>query len=171
MKAYIVSGAVLLTGCAIAPPTEVPISAPFSKSEVAWFERAGESKVEGSAFLRTKGGAVKTCAGYEVQLFPYSAYAAERVSFIYGNETSGHLFGPRHAWKFIPDDPEYYKVNKQTVCNSKGEFEFENLPAGEYFIIAQVTWDIGKVFDEGGLLMKKVTTANGGVKKVTLTAN
>ena len=75
------------------------------------------------------------------------------------------------AWKFIPDEPDFYKSLKKTVCNADGDFEFEDLPAGDYYIIAKVTWDIGKVFDEGGTLMKKVSIASGDTQKVTLTAN
>ena len=171
MRPYLFSAALLITGCATVPATEVPISSTFTKSDVAWFSGTGTGKIEGSAFLRTKGGAVKTCAGYDVQLLPYSAYAAERMRFIYGNETKGHLFGPRRAWKFVPDEPEFYKSLKKAVCDANGEFEFEALPAGDYYIIANVTWDIGKVFDEGGKLMQKVPIADGEVKKATLTAN
>jgi len=171
MKAYMIAGALLMTACATVPPTDVPISATFSKSDVAWFDGTGTSKLEGSAFLRTKGGAVKTCAGYEVQLLPYSSYAAERMKFIYGSETSGHMFGPRRAWKFNPDEPDFYKSLKKTVCNANGEFEFRDLPAGDYYTIAKVTWDIGKVFDEGGTLMRKVSVASNATETVTLTAN
>ena len=171
MKSYMITVAVLVTGCATVPATEVPISAPFNKSDVAWFNGTGAGTLEGSAFLRTKGGAVKTCAGYDVQLLPYSAYAAERMRFIYGSDTSGYLIGPRRAWKFTPDEPEFYKSLKKAVCDANGEFEFEALPAGDYYIIANVTWDIGKVFDEGGKLMQKVSIADGEVKKATLTAN
>jgi len=171
MKVYFLTTALLVTGCATVPATEVPISATFAKSDVAWFGGTGTGKIEGSAFLRTKGGAVKTCAGYDVQILPYSSYAAERMNFIYGSQTSGHLIGPRRAWKFIPDEPDFYKSLKKTVCNADGDFEFEDLPAGDYYIIAKVTWDIGKVFDEGGTLMKKVSIASGDTQKVTLTAN
>ncbi len=171
MKAYMIVGALMMTGCATVPPTDVPISSKFSKTDVAWFDGAGTGTLEGSAFLRTKGGAVKTCAGYEVQLLPYSSYAAERMRFIYGSEASGHLFGPRRAWKFNPDEPDFYKSVKKTVCNANGEFEYKDLPSGDYYIIAKVTWDIGKVFNEGGTLMKKVSVATGGTETVTLTAN
>jgi len=171
MKSYMITAAVLVTGCATVPATEVPISAPFNKKDVAWFNSTGAGTLEGSAFLRTKGGAVKTCAGYDVQLLPYSAYAAERMRFIYGSDTSGYLFGPRRAWKFTPDEPEFYKSLKKTVCDANGEFEFDRLPNGDYFVIAKVTWDIGNVVDEGGTMMGKVTIANGANEKVTLTAN
>ena len=171
MKSYMIAAAVSVTGCATAPATEVPISAPFNKSDVAWFNGTGAGTLAGSAFLRTKGGTVKTCAGYDVQLLPYSAYAAERIRFIYGSETSGNLFGPRRAWAFKPDEPEFYKALKKAVCDANGEFEFDNLPNGDYFVIAKVTWDIGKVFDEGGTMMEKVSITNGATEKVTLTAN
>ena len=171
MKQYMMTAALLIAGCATVPVTEVPLSTTFSKSDVAWFDIAGTSKIEGSAFLRTKGGTVKTCAGYEVELLPYSSYAAERMSFIYGSATNGHLIGPRRAWTFIPDHPDFYNSFKKVVCNANGEFEFGSLPAGDYFVIAKVTWDIEKVFDEGGLLMKKVSVAAGDTQKVTMTAN
>ena len=171
MKSYMITAAVLVAGCATVPATEVPISAPFNKSGVAWFNGTGAGTLAGSAFLLTKGGAVKTCAGYDVQLLPYSDYAAARMRFIYGNDTSGNLFRPRRAWKFTPDEPEFYKSSKKTVCNADGEFEFDKLPNGDYFVIAKVTWDIGKVFDEGGTMMEKVTIANGATETVTMTAN
>ena len=166
-----IAGALMVTGCATVPPTDVPISAEFSKSDIVWFDGAGDGTLEGSAFLRTKGGTVKTCAGYDVQLLPYSSYAAERMRFIYGSETSGHLFGPRRAWKFNPDEPDFYKSLKKTVCNANGEFQYKGLPAGDYYIIAKVTWDIGKVFDEGGTLMRKISIASNATETVTLTAN
>jgi len=171
MKSYMIAAAVSVTGCTTVPATEVPISAPFNKSDVVWFDGTGAGTLKGSAFLRTNGGAVKTCAGYDVQLLPYSPYAAERMRFIYGSDTSGNLFGPRRAWKFTPDEPEFYKALRKTVCDANGEFEFDNLPNGDYFVIAKVTWDIGNVYDESGTMMEKVSIANGATEKVTLTAN
>ena len=171
MRAYMIASALLMTGCATVPPTDVPISSKFSKSDVAWFNSAGTGKLEGSAFLRTRGGEIRTCAGYEVQLLPYSSYAAERMKFIYGSETSGHLVGPRRAWKFNPDEPDFYEFFKKTVCDANGEFEFKDLPAGDYYTTAKVTWDIGKVFDEGGVLMRKVSIVANATETVSLTAN
>jgi len=53
--------------------------------------------------------------------------------------------------KFTPD-PKGYHDTKKTMCNEKGEFEFNNLPLGEYYIIAFMLWD-----KTGGGIMHRVT--------------
>lgn len=166
--------AVLTAGCAT---IEVPINSSFSSTEVSWFNAEGTNSIEGSAFMRTKGGDVKTCAGYDVTLMPYSNYASERMTYIYGNSEEGYrTLGLQRKYEFSNESAEYHKYSKDTKCDAQGEFEFNDLPDGDYYVIAGVQWQTGagagaELFPQGAILMKRVTTANGETQKVTMTAN
>ena len=169
-----ITAAMLTAGCAT---VEVPITNDFSSEEVNWFNSDGENTITGSAFLRTKGGDVKTCAGYDVTLMPYSDYASERMAYIYGNPIEGYrTLGLQRKYTFSNESAEYHKYSKETRCDAQGEFAFYQLPDGDYYVLAGVSWQTGvgagaELFPEGALLMKRVTVADGKTKKVTLTAN
>ena len=119
--------------------------------------------------MRTNGGEARTCAGYEVILVPESGYAKERLQYIYGSTEKGYreifLF---KDLKFSPEIPAYQQSFIKTVCDAQGNFLFEKLAAGTYFITAPVTWTVGRA-SQGGVLMQRVTVTDGESKRHILT--
>jgi hypothetical protein len=160
-------GVSLVLGCA--PIPKVTLKEKFSAAEVAWFNKTGTAKLVGSAVVRTVGGASRTCAGTAVQLIPAGKYADERMQVIYGSTTRG--YATAFGRKGVPaeNDPGYMSLIKETVCGADGVFEFEDLPAGDYFVISQVTWTVGNSFiPEGGRLMQRVNLVDGKTKKIVM---
>jgi len=174
MLHLILTTSLLIAGCTT---VEVPINSSFSSKDVSWFNSQGTNTIAGSAFLRTKGGDIKTCAGYDVTLLPYSDYASERMAYIYGNANEGYrTLGLQRKFEFSNESPEYSKHSKTTKCDAQGKFEFNNLPDGDYYVTTGVSWQAGvgagaELFPEGAMLMKRLTVTGRNTKKVTLTAN
>jgi hypothetical protein len=153
---------------ACATTTQVHLSSSFDPSEVAWSEAKGNNSIEGNAVLRTVGGEVRTCAGFTAQLVPRSRYADERAIAIYGSIERG--IG-RNV-KFESTDPRYEAAIRTTTCDAQGNFSFEDLPDGEYYVAALVTWGVpmgyGMVSRQGGWLMQRVSVNGGEHKRMVL---
>lgn len=176
MKKAIFASALLLTlaGCAALaprPPKEVTLQTTFNPANVAWFNTQGTGEITGQAFVQTRGGNPRTCAGNKVGLFPQSAYGDERLTAIYGNASHGFLPIGSQGTKFTPDSDAYHKTMKETTCDAQGNFAFTHLPAGNYFIITGVAWSTrgGVSPDQGGGLMQSVTLKSGETKHVIIT--
>jgi hypothetical protein len=156
--------ALVLTACA---PMEIKkISSSFDANEAAFINKAGKNTITGSALMRQQGGGTVTCAGSPVGLTPATAYAYERMSFIYGNSNKG--VRTRGNFKFEPETPsEYLTMSKSTTCNAQGFFTFKNIADGEYFVTTRVTWTISDI-PQGGLLMQRVSVKNGETADIVL---
>lgn len=157
MKPIIIAAALLAK-----PLPDSPV--PFSAAEVAWAAMEGENTVTGSALIRTVGGEVRTCAGFEVSLVPVSAYATDRVQRLYGNTQAG--FNPSRSFKSA--HPDYASTIRKQTCDPQGGFTFRNVPDGSYYLQTLVTW---RTYwgEQGGSLMQRVTVEGGEVVDVVLT--
>ncbi|CDT53427.1 putative lipoprotein [Vibrio coralliirubri] len=158
-------GSIALAGCA----TVTPMQNTFAPSDVEWSQEEGDATVRGQAFLRTVGGEVKTCAGYQIDMVPVSPYSEERISIIYGNTVKGfRSTSPFSAGGTPPQAPaEFLNYNLVSVCDATGSFEFEDVPAGEYFIVSGITWQVSSdsIVPEGGTLMQRIKVKSASNKK------
>lgn len=147
---------VVTMGCAAKP-----IQAPFDESQFEPYLKPGSGKILGSAFLKTRGGDVKFGAGNEVTLWPVTAYTTEvRLRGILRKERLEAL------------DARLSKYSKQTMCDAIGAFEFDGLPAGSYYVMCPIYWEIaagGYMTREGELVNTMLTVAEGETVKVILT--
>lgn len=162
--------ATVLYGCATTPPVDLVSS--FDPSEIAWFKVPGKNTIAGNAVLRTVGGEARTCAALSAHLVPISSYATERFTRMYGNTSSGFL-SATSGFKFTQTDAAY-EANSRTVrCDAQGNFRFENVPDGDYFVTAFVTWGVPTsayvTATQGGVLMQRVSVSNGETKQIVLT--
>ena len=135
-KSLVITVFLAASVAACATPAPITMASTYSASELAWAQAEGNNTIAGSAVLRTVGGDVKTCAGLEVGLIPVGSYTSELMAKTFGSSTTGYA-------KYTPNitlDPSYGGANRKTVCNPQGEFAFSNLPDGEYFVVATVTW-------------------------------
>lgn len=120
--------------------------------------------------MQTKGGTPRTCAGNKVNLIPYSDYSEERIRAIYGNSDFGYnpAFGGNRPI-FTPDPREYYSTMRTAICDAEGDFEFNNIPDGKYFITSAIVWQVGEnIFPQGGALMGAVEAYDGADIRVIL---
>ena len=161
-KFVIVTLLLPLFGCLT---TNYDMTTIFNKDEVSWINDKGSSTITGQAFLNQKGGGVVTCAGREVSLIPLTAYSTERMNAIFKSSTKGYYGNDIYVYPevvFNPSAPaEYFNSKRTALCNAQGNFKFEDVPANkEYFILTNVTWEVGGAAQGGSLMIKVTTTEN-----------
>lgn len=144
---------------------KVKLSERFDNVQAATMLTDGTNTLTGNAFMRQAGGNVVTCAGSPVHLIPATSYATERISHLYGNTTSGVAMNPI---AFEPNEPEYTRLMKKETCDSQGNFTFEKVADGTYYITTTVQWLAGPYNPQGGALMKKVSLNGGVAQKIVM---
>lgn len=139
--ASVLALSISLVGCAVVTPTPIQTASTFNATEVAWFGQPGTNTIKGNAVLRTVGGDVRTCAGLDANLVPVSSHSEERFRLMYGDTSTGYL-AARSGFQFASTDPEYARHSRSIRCDSEGDFIFDKLPDGEYFVTARVVWGV-----------------------------
>jgi hypothetical protein len=154
-----------------APDAPVKLESAFDADAVKFATVPGTATVTGRAALRLADGSTKSCAGFNVELLPVAAYSKERIGRTYGNLDAGQILLEQKPPKFTPDVKEYHDLLIKGVCDATGEFRFETVAAGEYFVIAFIIWD-AKAGDAatktGGAVMKRIRVSDGQSHAVRL---
>lgn len=160
--------AVILTGCAINQPIQiVQINATFDSDQAKVLMADGNNTIKGSAFMRQRGGGIVTCAGSDVRLIPATDYAKERMRIIYA--TTGD-FGVRRGTaqaRLETSVDDYLKYQKLTRCDAQGNFTFENVANGEFFVITTVRWEVSHAA-QGGSMMHRVRPSSNSTISVIM---
>jgi len=120
--------ATTLIGCA-----PIERQARFIESEYTPYLGRGTSSIVGQAFLRTRGGDVKTAAGLPVVLTPVTSYSAEWF-------TQEVLMHRRLS------EPDYRteKYISAAIADAEGRFKFNFLQAGRYYLTCDIYWAISE---------------------------
>lgn len=155
--------AVVAFGCAslkVKPPQ--PRVAVFDATEYAAYAGKGTGKLTGQGFMKTRGGDVKLCAGEAVYLNPVTSYSTE-----WFNATVAGI-------ALEPADPRASEFIRSTLGGADGHFEFNELPAGEYYVMTTVRWEVpssyqGGLTPQGGPVGARVSIRNGATTNVILT--
>jgi hypothetical protein len=162
--------ALVLAGCAELPPpaatfrppppppppppqakTGIVIQTPFRADDFAWSVRPGAARIQG---LTAPG---ESCAGKAVALTPDTPYSSERILALYGSDD--YAVRPAEAVRakvIVNDNPAMRGYVRSTRCDSSGVFLFDKLPAGPYYIIAEVGAATGDK-----VIMRRVTAVAG----------
>ena len=144
-----------------ASPPPAPVARPAAPRS--------DNVLRGSAFLRAQNGQYRSCAGSPVRLFPVDATTEAFVGWTFGTPTGG--FSRRTGWEPQPFD-RYALV---TTCDAQGEFAFDRLPDGDYFVAVVVSIEtmaggaVSYVVQEGGTIAARVSLAGGVVQTVKMT--
>jgi len=179
----------------------------FDTNEANYIFSEGENTINGSAYIRKEDGRVITASNTSVLLFPVTEYSIDRNQKIFGNKYNGHYnFRKNRIYKrgdsirsnkfvpivleFEPESELYYKYIKETKANYLGQFQFDNIADGEYYIITSIFWEDTKIsggvmfpmpmnlfiidfneskYKDGETLMKRVTVKNGEILEVEVT--
>lgn len=147
-----------LTGCAVAP-VAVSTGPAFDQAAAELLLRPGNNEISGSAFLRQQGGGVVTCAGQDVSLIPVTAYARRVFVALYGTSTEQ----ARHRGRLVriePSSDEFGKLVKTTQCDAQGNFSFDGVTDGEFFLETTVTWIVAGSTN-GGPIFRPVRVSGG----------
>lgn len=142
--------------------TTITIVNDFDYEEVSWFKTKGNSKIKGIAKFKSKSGDIRFGEEFRIELMPNCSYTEERLNKIYNDKDSGYIHIEDGISKFIPD-PEGYHDTIKTMCNKNGEFEFNNLPPGDYYIIAFMLWE-----KTGGGIMKHIILSENETKVIEM---
>ncbi len=143
---------------------------PFDESALQPFAVKGTSNITGQAFLKTAGGEVRYGAGDDVSLIPVTPYTTKRVeAFVAASDpiVAGILV-PQHI------DLRLQKYIRTVVADGSGNFEFQNIPAGDYYIACPIFWsvpnlDLGITDQTGGVAHTKTYVGDGETVKVVVT--
>jgi hypothetical protein len=135
----------------------IALESEFNVDEVKWVKEPGNSSISGEAFIKLKINKMKGCAGFNVELLPVAPYANERILKTYGNNDHGQVLLEDNPPKFTPDAKDYHDMVIKSSCDERNEFVFNNVNAGEYYVIAFIIFDTneeGRAAKSGGAVMK-----------------
>ena len=122
-------------------PSPVEVASAFDAQEAAYIHDTGANVVEGRVFVRLWTGEGVPCRDKAVLLVPRTAFSEERIEYLYGGTREPGL--RRHlqsSRKLAAPDPEYREYMRKALCNQSGEFRFDDVADGAYFVIGGAAW-------------------------------
>ncbi len=101
--------------------------ATFIQEEYASYEGKGTAQVCGQAYLHLDGGNQHVASDNNVLLAPVTSYTEEafNVKVLRGRN-------------LVDPDPQAMKFEQHTKTDDEGRFCFADLPAGDYYIVADI---------------------------------
>jgi hypothetical protein len=133
----------------------------FDPAEYEPYLKAGTGSIEGQAFIRTQGGGVVTAAGRGVHLNPATEYAREWYESAVINGVPLETDRDQAAGAAIR------ATRRSTIADASGRFRFDGLPAGEYYITSEISWEVPVGYYGGGVASTRTETY-GAHAKVTV---
>ena len=141
-----------------AAPTGIVINAPFKADDFAWSVKPGTARIQG---LTAQGS---SCAGKAVALTPVAPYSRERIRALYGSVDYAVVpVDLVRSKTIVNDNPAMRGYVRAAPCDQTGTFVFDKLPAGPYFIIAEISDASAQK-----LIMRRVTAVAGRVLQAPL---
>ena len=161
----IVAVAAGLAACETVPmagdrPVGGSSSSAFNPGDFAWSTHPGRGAIEGRVAFRREGQSFD-CTG-SVALTPDTPYTRARFRTLYGSTDRAAIPEAVVRARTVPDpNADYRSFVRSTTCQD-GQFEFTELPDGDWFIIAPVSAGGDRI-----VLMRHIGTRGGRVS-VTL---
>jgi len=159
----VVLASLLIAGCL--PTKEIELRSSFDPKEAAYAQTPGTARIVGQAFIRQKGGGVVTAAGEPVLLLPAVPQVEEMVA------KTADARGPYAPELDIKNlDPRLKDYTKKTIADATGNFTFDKLSAGDYYIVTRVVWTVPGRYGgrQGGELVQRVTLKPGEEQRVIM---
>ncbi len=166
-KCIVVLMLAMIAGCAGAKPAQVSIAGTFDADQARTMLKEGTNTIKGSCRIEQKGAGVITCAGQQVHLVPATNYAIEKMLYLYGSKDRGFLPKDAKPAVFVNEPPEYNRLSVTVTCDAKGNFKFEKVADGVFFVLTEISWKIGE-FPQEASLMKRVEVSGGQTKEIVL---
>jgi hypothetical protein len=113
------------------------MNTPYRDEDFLGWAGPGSASLQGQAFLKTRGGDVRTCAGNPVYLLPANAYTQEMTE-AEDRGVSG-----------IDADIRLRSLIRASRCDAQGNFAFTAVPAGLWYVVATVVWEVPHVPQPG----------------------
>ena len=109
---------------------------PYDSSAIAWSKQQGSAGVTGTATWTLRGKRV-SCSNGSAMLVARSPYADESVAGSLGNIERATVPVTKAAG-FYDFDRRYFQDARKAACDARGFFQFSSLPAGEYYVLANI---------------------------------
>ncbi|MDN4502812.1 hypothetical protein QX776_10370 [Alteromonadaceae bacterium BrNp21-10] len=138
---WMVFGLGLLSVSNLAKAEVIELDSRFKIEEVQWIRGEGNASLTGKAFIKLENGEYKSCAGFQIELLPVAPYSSERIFKTYGSTLQGQILLSQSPPSFTPDTKAYHEMEIIGKCDDNGVFTFNNIKAGEFFIMAFIIWD------------------------------
>ena len=160
-------GVLCLLGCTAMPvPYVWPKVSNEQEAEYSPYMQRGDGIITGQAFLVRRDGMTIRASGEIVTLDPATALGAQWW---------GRPVQYQHEYFDIPPSGAFLRARRWVVADADGNFRFENLPPGRYYVQVSVTWDatqsmlgLRQIVVQGGMVGKEVQVPDGGVISVAL---
>jgi len=149
---------VAMVGCATSRPID---RAAFNESEYSRVPEIGTGIITGQVFMKTVGGDVKYGAGSQVTLFPVTSYSEQWYDVMF----------VQHKTLAAPN-PKADKYIRTVQADGNGNFQFTDVPPGNYFINSVVQWQSPSQFGlstQGGMIANRITVENGKTTRTMIT--
>ena len=175
--ALIGMGVLVLTGCA---PEQIRIPVAFDQAQARALLKPGTNQITGRINADLPNQSRVTCANREVSLVPATAYAREWArqfyetdSGRYGTLDAAYRLDSREKDLHFVGAESFYATTRVTRCDQDGEFVFDQVGNGEFFVVAETRW-LGRYHDyydfmystnqsqeEDGSVMERVRLTGG----------
>ena len=161
LKPLLLGAAVSLTLQACARP-EIAMTVAYEEKDHAAWMASGTAEISGEGFIRRPNARLARCSGGRVRLAPASPYFREWVRIIRrgGNAANARQLAQAHK-----------NAIRTTQCNMQGRFTFENLPAGKWFVLTQVTYEDEDTSDNSTFITEVETKAGEAAKVILSNPN
>ncbi len=127
----ILAAAAALSACASKPP---PAERPhFDALPHEAYLAQGNSTIRGQVLLRERGDTPVACTDAPMVATPATAYFRQVIRLAASGQQP--LIGD-------DIDPDYRSIVHNARCNANGEFSFDALPAGDWYVVATVNWSV-----------------------------
>ncbi|MCJ0804021.1 hypothetical protein [Vibrio vulnificus] len=156
----------LLSACSMTSKTQIIERITFPAHEYEALNKTGNATVSGQVFMKTRGGDIKYGAGSKVWLNPKTSYSDQWYSVTLSNRFQVDGLGFK---KLSDADSRLSGYIIDTQADGFGNFTFNNVPAGEYYLTSGVTWEAPGGSLQGGLVVKLVSVNDGDNLKIMLT--
>lgn len=143
------------------PKPKFKLQNTFSHDDFTWSKAQGTGVIAGQASLVAQGGFIQYPEDKPVVLVPRNAYTDEIVA-------ASRMPGFFDKFSDVEKVPEYFQYRRVQQPDEKGQFRFENLPAGEWYIASTVIWftrdQYGVVHVNGGNVWGQITLGDGEIR-------
>ncbi len=149
-------------------PQPAPSLAQRVAAAFAWSAAPGANTILGRVAWRPAAGESWTCAGQSIGLTPQTVFSADHMQAIYGS-TEGAIqpVAAVRARSAANPGVDYSHYLRTASCDVRGEFTFQALPDGAYYVIAPIRRR-GKGAEVSRVLMQRVSVRGGGVRQLSL---
>lgn len=161
---------VAFTACTVPaynPPPPPAMKAAFHAEDYKPASDKGSGRITGQAFLRTRGGDVRTAAGQQVVLYPATDFTRELSAFLAVGISPAEFPAPSWKYPFAPGG-RLHPFTRSYQADANGNFEFTDVPAGEYIVGTEVSWQVGYA-PQGGFICKEVKIGDSETQRVIVT--